>query len=304
MSKEEFMIGKALETNTVTTGASFAAVVNPEIWTGKIIQYAKEQNFLMQVAIEHNEYMGQGGSTFNVTLNQALTAAALVETTGHVLSAPNYTEITYTPSQYGVSVGITDKERVRAFFDILDERVKEFGYALSQTKDATGFARLDAATLTTVTADGVAVASLLTANQLETDEIAEADSKMRAAKRSGKYFFVHPSCAFNLKKSADFVDASVYGGRETILTGEVGRWLGIKIIESTNVPANAVNADCYNNYLLGDSAIGILYKQKTQIKFDYDVLKMTFYAAAHEDYDIQVEKTDACIRVIAFKGFN
>lgn len=303
MSKEEFMIGKALETNTVTTGASFASVVNPEIWTGKIIQYAKEQNYLMQVAIEHNEYMGQGGSSFNVTLNQALTAAALVETTGHVLSALNYTEITYTPTQFGVSVGITDKERVRAFFDILDERVKEFGYALAQAKDDLGFTRLDAATVTEVIANGKAVGDLVTADQLETDEIAEADSRMRAAKRSGEYFFVHPSCAFNLKKSADFVDASVYGGRETIMTGEIGKWLGIKIIETTNVPANATNADAYNNYLLGNSAIGILYKQKTQIKFDYDVLKMVFYAAAHEDYDVQVEKTDAVVRVIAYKGF-
>lgn len=303
MSKEEFMVGKALETNTVTTGASFASVVNPEIWTGKIIQYAKEKNFLMQVAVEHNEYVGQGGSTFNITLNQALTAADLVETTGHVLSALNYTEITYTPAQVGVSVGITDKERVRAFFDILDERVKEFGYAFAVKKDAKGFAKLDAATLTQVTADGVAVASLTSSNQLETDEIAEADSRMRAAKREGKYFFVHPSCAFNLKKSADFVDASVYGGRETIMSGEVGKWLGIKIIETTGVPANSTNADAYNNYLLGDSAIGILWKQKTQVKFDYDVLKMVFYAAAHEDYDIQVEKTDAAVRVIAYKGF-
>ena len=125
---------------------------------------------------------------------------------------------------------------------------------------------------------------------------------MRVNKREAKYLFVHPSCALNLKKSADFTDASVYGGRETILTGEVGKWLGIKIIETTLVPANSTNADAFNNYLLGEQAIGLLWKQKTQVKFDYDVLKMVFYAAAHEDYDIQVEKTDAVVRLVAYKG--
>ena len=48
--------------------------------------------------------------------------------------------------------------------------------------------------------------------------------------------FVSPEIAHQLRMQDPFIDSSKYGGREVVLSGEIGKFMGVKVIESDFVP--------------------------------------------------------------------
>jgi len=48
--------------------------------------------------------------------------------------------------------------------------------------------------------------------------------------------YIHPVQATELKKDSQFVNASEYGSNKVVLTGEIGEYLGVKVLTTTQVP--------------------------------------------------------------------
>ena len=296
---EAQMVGQALETNSFATSAASASIVNPEIWVSQIEQFARA-NLVVAPLGKFYDYSGQGGDVFNVTVNAEISAAALTESTAITPSALTYTQVQFTPTEYGLGIAITRKERIRSFFDVMTEKAQVMGYALAKTKDSKAIAQLVAGATSTVVANGVAVSAIASSDTIDTDDIAAARGVLRAGDRDAKYFVIHPYQEKDLLKLSDFIDASVYGGREAVLNGEIGKYLGMKVLVTTLIPTNATTSTARNALMFDDGAFGILQKMGVTLNSDYKVLEREFIMAAVEDYDVQVLHSDKVVVLASY----
>jgi len=58
--------------------------------------------------------------------------------------------------------------------------------------------------------------------------------------------FVCPEVAHKLRIDPQFIDASNYGSNEVVLTGEIGKFVGVKVIESIYVPTVAAGGTAFD----------------------------------------------------------
>jgi len=72
----------------------------------------------------------------------------------------------------------------------------------------------------------------------------------------------HPDCAYDMKGSAEWLAAHLYGSPENLFTGEVGKLHGIRWIETTMCPIwvgqGDGGIDVYGSMVLGQGAYGVV----------------------------------------------
>jgi len=301
---EEIMVGKALETNSFQSTATSAGYINPTVWVRMIEDFAKAKVVVAPLGVVYNELLGAAGDSLNVQFSAEISAAALTESTALTASAITYTQRTFTPTEYGVGIAITRKERIRSINDIMADKTRDMGYALAKKKDQVIFTELVASAGNTIVANSVVASALTTTDTLDTGDIANAISTMRKVDYQPKYIILHPACENSLLKASDFVDASVYGGREVVMNGEIGKYLGLKVLTTTLVPTNSSegNGNAYDNFVLGDRAFGIANKMGVTMDGDYDPFKREYRLAAVEEYNVKALHTNAIVKLSAYKG--
>jgi N4-gp56 family major capsid protein len=90
----------------------------------------------------------------------------------------------------------------------------------------------------------------------------------RAPKVSGEYVCVSPpQVTFDFMSDAKFVDSGKYGTQKGLFTGELGKWYGVRIVETTApwIEANTNGAigaysgagSIYTSLILGGGAFGV-----------------------------------------------
>ena len=103
---------------------------------------------------------------------------------------------------------------------------------------------------------------------LSPDVVAKAVTimkKNRVPKINGKYYAViHPSVAYDLRKSKEWIEAHKYSATSEIFNGEIGELHGCRFIESTFAPVlageyvNKAGSRTYATYFFGKDAFGII----------------------------------------------
>ena len=297
------MYMKALDANAFTTSSAGAALVNPEVWEKAVKEAEKTKLVVAQLGRTIEDLKGAPGDSFNVTIRSNLGAAsALTEGTPAPVSAINYRQVTYTPTEYGARVQITRKERVRSLDDVFADRTKFLGYSLALAKEDLAIDRLFSAASTTVLADDTATASQTSANTLDPDDIINARKELWKKDHEAKYLIIAPEHMAALEKLPDFTDASVYGGREVVLNGEIGRYLGMKVLMSNRLKTASDNSSVKYAMVLDENVFGILVKEDVRVEFEYKFDERAYDIQAIEDYDIQVEYPDGVALIAAHIG--
>ena len=90
--------------------------------------------------------------------------------------------------------------------------------------------------------------------------------KARVPRINGKYVaIVHPSVAYDLRQSDEWIEAHKYAAPEELFNGEIGELHGVRFIEDTFAPVlsgtgykNKSNGVTYATYFLGKDAFGII----------------------------------------------
>jgi len=301
--KDEIMVSKSLESNSYTlAGGSGASYINPEVWVRKIEEFAKAKLVMEPLGRRYNELMGQAGGTLNIQYNSEISAAALTETTAITPSAFSYTQVVFTPSEYGVAVALTRKERIRSIQDIMEEKTRDMGYALAKAKDNKITTTLRGGAGNAVVVNDVDVSAVTTSDTIGTDDIADAVTALRVDEYDAKYIVIHPKQENALLKLSDFIDASIYGGREVVMNGEIGKYLGMRVLVTTQIPRNATTSTAYDALVLDQDAFGIAYKMGITFNSDYKVLEREFVLAAVEEYDVQVLRANKICTLTAYGG--
>ena len=187
-------------------------------------------------------------------------------------------------NQYGTYATVSDKLEMRAYDDVILGATEEMGASAAETQETlirdallvnTNVMYCDNITLATGAKSG---ATPVAPNEMEASEtvmsvltpdmVAKAVTKMkkdRVPTINGKYYAViHPSVAYDLRKSKDWIEAHKYAKPDEIYNGEIGEIHGCRFIENVFAPildgeyANKAGGVTYANYMFGKDGFGII----------------------------------------------
>ena len=186
-------------------------------------------------------------------------------------------------NQYGTYATVSDKLEMRAYDDVILGATEEMGASAAETQETlirdallvnTNVLYCDNITLAdgsvagTPTAPNAMEASATVMSVLTPDMTAKAVTKMkkdRVPTINGKYYAViHPSVAYDLRKSKEWIEAHKYAATTEIFNGEIGELHGVRFIENVFAPiladdyANKAGGVTYATYFFGKDAFGII----------------------------------------------
>ena len=185
--------------------------------------------------------------------------------------------------QYGTYAAVTDQLELHAYDDVILGATEEMGASAAETQETlirdallvnTNVLYCDNVTLAdgsiagTPTAPGEMEASATVMSVFTPDMVAKAVTLMkknRVPTINGKYYAViHPSVAYDLRKSKDWIEAHKYAQPGEIYNGEIGEIHGCRFIENVFAPIldgeynNKAGGVTYATYVFGKDAFGII----------------------------------------------
>ena len=186
-------------------------------------------------------------------------------------------------NQYGTYATVSDKLEMRAYDDVILGATEEMGASAAETQETlirdallvnTNVLYCDNITVATGAVVGTPdapnamEATAETMSLLTPDMTAKAVTKMkkdRVPTINGKYYAViHPSVAYDLRKSKEWIEAHKYAATTEIFNGEIGELHGVRFIENVFAPildgeyANKAGTKTYATYFFGKDAFGII----------------------------------------------
>ena len=240
------------------------------------------------------------------------------------------TTLTASLEQYGMFVAITDLLDLHAIDNVLLGATEELGASAGETKDQlirnvlqTGTNVMYADTVAdgkSTPATGYAQMSADN-NRLTPDMVNKAVTwlkKCKAPKINGKYVaIVHPSVAYDLRSSDEWVNAHVYSATTEIFNGEIGELHGVRFIETTNAKiteqsVSGGKAMVYSTLFLGKDAFGIIdpeggalemiVKDKSQVGGPLNQFSTIGYK--FETNGVTILYTERVLRVMSCSSFS
>ena len=186
-------------------------------------------------------------------------------------------------NQYGTYATISDKLELRAYDPTILGATEEMGASAAETKQTiirdallsnTNVLYCDNITLATGASAGTPTeasemeASATVMSLLTPDMVAKAVTKLkkdRVPTINGKYYAViHPSVAYDLRKSKEWIEAHKYAAPEQLFNGEIGELHGCRFLENVFAPildqeySNKAGTVTYATYFLGKDSFGII----------------------------------------------
>ena len=187
-------------------------------------------------------------------------------------------------NQYGTYASVTDILDLHAYDDVILGATEEMGASAAETQETlirdallvnTNVLYCDNITLATGVAASTPTscadmeASATVMSVLTPDMVSKAVTKMkkdRVPTINGKFYAViHPSVAYDLRKSDAWVEAHKYAAPEQLFNGEIGELHGVRFIENVFAPVlggddytNKAGGVTYATYFFGKDAFGII----------------------------------------------
>ena len=185
--------------------------------------------------------------------------------------------------QYGTYAAVTDILELHAYDDVILGATEEMGASAAETQETLIRDALlvntnvlycdninvaDGVVESTPTAPGEMEASGTKMSAFTPDMVAKAVTimkKNRVPTINGKYYAViHPSVAYDLRKSKEWIEVHKYSATAEIFNGEIGELHGCRFIENVFAPildgayANKAGGVTYANYMFGKDGFGII----------------------------------------------
>ena len=235
--------------------------------------------------------------------------------------------INVTIAQYGEYVSVSDQLQLHAVDDTILGATEEIGAAMGKkadmlTRDAIMAGAGMVLFADALNADGKPVSTPATVwgvtdsdtakCRLTPDTVNRAVTmlkKANAPKIDGKYVAViHPSVAYDLRKSPDWINYHQYSATTEIFNGEIGELHGVRFVESTMAPVMVGKSlyDASQRYLEVTAAAAATEGTPIETGFGYTgKYKITVSALGDADYSelvgqyVLLEDTSDSSKVIA-----
>ena len=186
-------------------------------------------------------------------------------------------------NQYGTYATVSDKLELRAYDDVILGATEEMGASAAETQETLirdallvntnvlycdNITLADGSVASTPTNPATMEATATVMSVLTPDMVAKAVTKMkkdRVPTINGKFYAViHPSVAYDLRKSKEWIEAHKYAATSEIFNGEIGELHGCRFIENVFAPVlgnsykNKAGGVTYATYFFGKDAFGII----------------------------------------------
>ena len=250
----------------------------------ELLENARVEMFYEQFAKKQSLPAGKGKSVEWRKWNTFAKASQLQE--GVIPTGQKFgmTVKTGSINQYGTYASVSDQLELHAYDDVILGATEEMGASAAETQETlirdallvnTNVLYCDNITLATGAVAGTPTscatmeASATVMSLLTTDMVSRAVTKMkkdRVPTINGKYYAViHPSVAYDLRKSDGWIDAHKYAAPEQLFNGEIGELHGCRFIENVFAPIlggedykNKAGTVTYATYFFGKDAFGII----------------------------------------------
>ena len=231
----------AAAANITDTSTTNISDFKDTLFSTELEKFGEDFRFLQQV-VNHNDELtkSRGGSV------------RLFNTTGHLDVTKTHTEgdeRTYTEMTNLESTDVTptwDMGAIAITKEVISDTkvdlVAAAKYMIVQdgeknVEEAINTAYNAASTNIVYGGDATSTATLATGDVMTPDVIADARKLVRDNKFAPTILAIGTAQESALLKDSQFVNASEYGGREIILNGEIGKYLGMKVMVTTNMTA-------------------------------------------------------------------
>ncbi len=238
-----------------------------EVWKERVLQYAEPLRVMEQAALVNDDLVNSGDyqihipyatSHLNISLSSTNTEGS--ERAFTKMDNLDTTSVSITSSDFSKGGVAISKEAVMTSTVDL---VKQARYAIAE--DLVD----DVDTAVRDVIENNAGSTVSSSGALTPDAIAEAMKSIEANNFVPKMLFITPSQQYDLRTDSQFTNASEYGSDEVVMNGEIGKYLGVKILVSTNVSADTA-------LMVGTTRSGekvgpvLVWKEKPHIDYRYD----------------------------------
>lgn len=294
-----------------------------------VIRFAEENRFFMQAVKEYDTLIGTPDKTLRLPLStghETITPRpddnAGKERTYTEMSKLDTVDITPTFKLGGVAI---DKALVQTSrVDLIEEAKFILAEDIIEVMETDITAEIDTRVTTNVVYGGDAVTpdDLAAGDTITIDLVADAIEKL-GTKWKAAMLFIGSAQRAVFHKSSQFTNAAEYGSNEVVLNGEIGKYLGVKIIVTDLVQSYAANAvdkryvanglteDDWkwghdNSGVAGTSCqligfthggrkpIAFVWKEKPNVDYEYSKRKATHYLLSDVAYLPKVVHEEAC----------
>jgi len=235
-------------TGATTTSTSGISSVQDSILLKDILKAAQEKTYFLDVVYQSDAGIKQKAKTVDIpvsTSNVSFTEFTSEASARTMTQIDNLSTVqfTYSLKKYGASIAknVTATSPV----DVVKFAREQLIYDVSSKLDsaiATALAGASSPAATLIGGGKANVASLAAGDTLTPELIADAITELKKQGWSNEkdkpfVLFISPAQENALLKSPQFTNASEYGSNEVVLNGEIGKYLGAKVISTTRVPA-------------------------------------------------------------------
>ena len=222
-----------------TTGTTGIASVTPEIWSAQVERAAQELRVARNFVKVNTDLLNGPGDIVHLPKSGTLTAIQLTEGVAIVTSAMDgYNTLDLTPYEVGAGTSVTKDVVENLKPDILADSSQQLSDALAQKEDLDILIALETGTTVLYGGSATSTATLALLDLITTDLFADAVTEVRKAKYHPDVLFIAPEQENVFIKDSQFVDASKYGASEIVQNGELGKYLGVRVISTVNTPAH------------------------------------------------------------------
>lgn len=287
------------------TGTTELDLLIPEVWAEEIEYAAQEKRVMRQLdgqalVVNTDLLDGPGDIVHIAKLNNLTAAAAIAETTEVDPQQMSDDELQLTPTEYATGVELTRKAMRRTLANAMDAAIKQLGWAMAQGEDEA----IIAAAIAGASAEVYPDVSYTTVNNITADDVYTPDIIRRAKVTlesnniTGQMWnIIHPVQKGALLADDQFIVASEYGGNTVVMTGEIGEYLGVRILQTTNIPSavNTGTVTYYKALFLGERALAIALKANPDYQEDYNVKARTTTIISVMEFEADVLNDERCL---------
>lgn len=285
------------DTVTSTTGIGS---ITPEVWSKILEKTATAKKVARQFVRINRDLVGTPGDSIWIPVANysAITAESTSEGSDITPAALDYSNTKQiTPVEVGAAVRISKEVVENVCVDILRDATDQLAEALAQKEDKDILDALGSATTNKVFANGRSAVNEIQEGDILTPAlIASAITEVRKDNYNPDVLFIHPAQEGALLQDSQFVNAATYGSADVVKNGEIGKYLGLTVISTTNVPTfTGSGGATYHKAIIADSKhAGILViKRDPTIETDYETLKGCHLVVAREKYKADLLIPDA-----------
>jgi len=295
---------------TIQTATGISTVQGKR-WLQEILKAAKQKMFFEQFAYVSDAGKGIKDVEVPIATSNIDFTDSKTEGQERTLSyIDNLSTVTFTPTSHNFGAAVSAEVVRTSQVDVVRFARDQMAYDMALTIDTAFATELATATPAATLYGGDATnTATLAAGDVMTPEIVA--SAIRALKVNGwvgepgkpLVAFISPYQEEALMKDSQFVNASEYGGNEIVMNGEIGRYLGVKIISTNQVPSSSTwgagsNLDGNTCFVLkAKVSYGIIYAQRPKLDFEYKKDEAAHYVYLDTAYDIENLQEGAIVHI-------